>query len=360
MENANTALERDDGNATMRDIADALNISLATVSRALRRVHGINPETRARVMQTAAQLGYRMAKSYRNESLRGSKLHQVGVLINTPFTQVPAPYLTGMSDAAMTLNAALVVHYVRPETCDKILSPEFQPPALRANLLSGLILVFRWPMDVVQKLSRQIPTVSIVHKYSGLDVDMVGIDNEDGIEELVTHLHGLGHRKIGFFGRCNEVYWGKSRFGAYIAAIEGVGISYKSQWAVNVDYVDLSDYRLSWDRYCEQAERITRQEGVSAWISVTEPAGGRLYAWLTAHNLRVPEDVSVTGFHKPDDAHFSERPLTSVTASYEAIGAAALKRLLYRIQNPAETTRTILFPCELYPGETTSVPPNHH
>src|SRR4051812_42493513 len=95
--------------ATMQTIADHLNISVATVSRALRRVQGINPETRARIFDTAAQLGYRLPKSYRANVLASNgNLQHLGVFIETPQTNLPAPYLTGLSDASMRLNASLV------------------------------------------------------------------------------------------------------------------------------------------------------------------------------------------------------------------------------------------------------------
>src|SRR5205823_1650506 len=99
-------------------------------------------------------------------------------------------------------------------------------------------------------------------------------------------------------------------------------------------------------------------QGVRAWICVTETAGWELHAGLEARDFRIPEDVSVVGFHRPEGPTQWGPDLMSVSASYEAMGAAALKRLLYRIQNPAESTRTILVLPELYLG-TTAAPPPH-
>ena len=66
----------------------------------------------------------------------------------------------------------------------------------------------------------------------------------------------------------------------------------------------------------------------------------------------MPEDVSVTGFQRPSKREGTNVDLTSVGSSYEAIGAASLKRLQYRIKNPSETSRTVLFPCEYHAGTT--------
>jgi LacI family transcriptional regulator len=344
--------------ATMQTIAERLGLSVATVSRALRRIPGINPKTRARVMQTAAQMGYHLPKNYRSEPLDNGQLHHIGALIELPKNHMPPDaYIVGMSDAAMTLNASLVIHYVKAEHCERILQPEFQPRAMSAGLLSGLILVFRWPTEIVRELSRTRPIVSIAHKYPGVDTDMLGIDSHGGIDLLARHLHGLGHRKIGFFGRCGDLHWASARFGAYAAALTSLGLLYRPEWVVDVDLEHLTSYESSWDAYCSQVKGLV-EEGVRAWICASEPAGWQLTDWLRAHEIRVPEDVSVVGFHPPDKPEPGKPILTSVRASYEAIGAAALKRMLYRIQNPAESTRTILFPGELHIGQTTAPPPS--
>ena len=343
--------------ATMRTIAEQLDLSVATVSRALRRIPGINPETRARVIQTAARLGYNLPKAYRAEPLASGQLHHIGVLIEMPRNHMPPDgYIVGMSDAATVLNASLVIHYVKAEHCEQILEPEFQPRAMRSGLLSGLILVFRWPTEVVRELSRARPTVSIAHKYPGVDTDVLGIDNQDGIDAVVRHLYDLGHRKIGFLGRCGELHWAAVRFGAYAAALTSLGLPYRPEWVVDVDFERLTNLESNWDEYGEQAGRLA-DEGVRAWVCASEPAGWQLTDWLRKHGLRVPQDVSVAGFHAPDRPEMNKPRLTSVRASYEAIGAAALKRVLYRIQNPAESNRTILFPGELAVGETTAPPP---
>ena len=228
--------------ATMRTIAEQLDLSVATVSRALRRIPGINPETRARVMQTAAHLGYNLPKAYRPEPLANGHLHHIGVLIEMPKNHMPPDsYIVGMSNAATVLNASLVIHYVKAEHCEQILEPAFQPRAMSSGLLSGLILVFRWPTEVVRELSRVRPTVSIAHKYPGVDTDMLGIDNQDGIDALVRHLHGLGHRRIGFLGRSGELHWAAARFGAYVAALTSVGLTYRPEWVVDADFERLTD-----------------------------------------------------------------------------------------------------------------------
>ena len=338
----------------MHTIAERLDLSVATVSRALRRVPGINPETRARVMQMAAQLDYKLPNAYRSEPMQSKKLHHIGVLIETPADQRPADnYIVGMSDAALSLNASLVIHFVTPEHSRRILDPKYQPRAMSAGLLSGLILVYRWPVEIVQELTKTTLAVSIAHKYPGVDIDVLGIDNMSGIELLMNRLYDFGHRKIGFFGRCGALYWSTVRFGAYVTTLTNLGLSYKPGWVVDVGLGPLTNLDSDWSASCAKA-RALAEDGVTAWVCASEPAGWELMTCLQAGGIRVPEDVSVVGFHAPDQPLSGKPLLTSVKASYEAIGAAALRRILYRVQNPLETTRTILFPCELQVGNSTA------
>jgi LacI family transcriptional regulator len=195
-----------------------------------------------------------------------------------------------------------------------------------------------------------------MHRYPGTDTDMVGVDNQGGIFLLVEHLRELGHEKIGFLGRCGEIYWATARFGSYVSALNASGLEYDPAWVVDADAASLTDQRLGWESYLEKVESLI-QQGVRAWICAAEPVGARLHDWLVARGYSIPRDVSITGFHRPDKVSPGHPPLTSVVASYEAIGAAALKRLLYRIQNPSESTRTILFPCDIFPGATATIPP---
>jgi DNA-binding LacI/PurR family transcriptional regulator len=100
----------------------------------------------------------------------------------------------------MALNSSLVIHNVKPGECERVLDPAYQPRAMRSGLLSGIVLIFWWPVEVVRSLSQKLPTVSIMHKYPGTDVDMVGIDNEGGMEILIRELYNKGHRRIAFLG----------------------------------------------------------------------------------------------------------------------------------------------------------------
>lgn len=343
--------------ATMQDIAGRLNLSVATVSRAIRRLPGINAETRARVFKAASEIGYQLPGGEGVGDAENGSLQHIGVFLETEDSHLPSPYLTGMSEACTTLNASLVVHSVKPGECEAVLDPARAPRAMRSGLLSGIVLVHWWPLPVVKALSAKLPTVSIVHRYSGVDMDLVGIDNEGGMSLLMQELYARGHRKFAFIGRCGRLHWANARFGGYVAALSALGLDYDGRSIVDVDFETLTNFHASWERHADRVEAMVRRDGVTALVCASEPAGWGVHHHLTARGLRIPQDVSLTGFHRPSGERQPHPDLTSVGASYEAIGAAALRRLLSRIRNMADSPRTILFPCELYRGGTIGTAP---
>ncbi len=345
------------GSATMQDIANHLDLSISTVSRALRHLKGTNANTRARVLNAARELGYVVEEGKHSTPVKSQGLRHIGVFVETASNSPPPEYLNGMSGAAVQLGASLMLHYEEPDHCEHILNPLTQPSALRAGLLSGAVLVFWWPEKVVAELSRLLPVVSIMHKYPGLDTDMVGIDNEEGIRLLLRHLVDLRHRRIGFFGRSGHFHWAAARFAGYVLGLTQLNIPYNEALVCDAEYEDIKHYNAKWSQPCLEAERLVREENVTAFVCVSESAGWELHNHLTSKGIRIPEDVSITGFHRSGSPGNPMADLTSTSASYEALGAAALRRVFYRIQNPQESPRTISFQCRLYNGSTTGPAP---
>ena len=126
-----------------------------------------------------------------------------------------------------------------------------------------------------------MPTVSIAHRYPGVDIDCVSIDNQAGIELLVRHLEKLGHRKIGFFGRCRDVHWATVRFGAYVAALTNMGAEYRPGWVVDVDFDTLTRSR-TWFVYASTWQ-ILRE--------LSRPDSTRVASMAVAFHMRLTRPI---------------------------------------------------------------------
>src|SRR5271170_3302357 len=214
-------------------IAKQLDLAPATVSRALHQKPGINPETRERVHKLASKLGYSLRP--RNKSSSYTAADYLGVLVQTPKSHwAQFRYLVSMSDAAARLNTSLIVHYVGFGECTAMLNPDRQPSAMRDGRVKGVCLIHRWPYEVVEELSKRFACVSIMHSYPGLTVDVIELDHRSAMNQLVKHLHSLGHRRIGFFGYSTDLSWSGARFAGYAETLMKLGLEYNQKWVIPI------------------------------------------------------------------------------------------------------------------------------
>ncbi|MDX6765247.1 MAG: LacI family DNA-binding transcriptional regulator [Candidatus Methylacidiphilales bacterium] len=331
-------------------IAKKLGVSASTVSRALRNSPSIHPTTRERVLEVARSLGYQVEN--RNKSPQANRT--VLMLSQAGDASVDGAYLSGLSAASVEQNLTLISHHSRPEDCERLLDPQFQPNVLRSGEAQGVILLHRWPDSVVRYLADRIPVVTVVHTYPGVLLDCIGIQEREGMSLLVAHLVAQGARKIGFFGFCREVSWSRSRFGAYVEALAENGLPFQQDLVVETSLAETLDERQLAD--LAGASKVFQKmgEGVRHWVGASENLSQSIHGLALARGLSIPRDLALTGFHGASGSRAYGRPiLTTTLSSSEELGAAALRRLVTRITNPNESRRTILLPCEFLQGEST-------
>lgn len=312
-------------------------------------------------MRLAAQKGY-YASVFARKS-KNDKPLTLGVFIQddedkTAQRPMQNRLLVGMSEAAEALGVCLSICYAPLRNLERISEPAFQPVGLRENLFAGLILIHQYPETFIRRLSGHFPCVVMNNHTPGLPADYVGVDNSYAIGEIFNHLFNLGHRRIGFVGDEWNSSWLHVRFSGYMQSLCGHGLPYGPEM---VEW----DAGSSEEKTAALARRIAEKtrKGTTAWICENSVVGYDMLRRLTALGLRIPEDVSLTGFElvSHPDAYPGGpadcRQLTSLRAPFEELGAAAVQRLTERIKRPISPICRVLLQCELIKGQTTSHPP---
>ena len=339
-----------EGSANLSEIAERLDISIATVSRALRGIKGVHPTTRARILKVADEMGYDRDRKAETPA------RSILVLAQTRgINDAVQNILSGISEAAIDTNCMVMTHVLPFERCSEMLDSSRQLPALSKGLVDGALLVSRWPDEVVEGIARKLPVVSLIHQYPVDSMDRVGIDNESGMRKIISHLVGLGHRKIGFFGLQPDMSWSRARYGAFVETLIHQGLAEGMGCTISISLAEAMDESMiDASVYVPRVEEMLG-EGMTAMVCANDLLCYGISDALMKAGIRVPEDVSLTGFHFQSD-----RPgmpaLTTVSLSSEELGAAALRRLVRRLGAPSETGRTILLPCGLVVGSSTGVP----
>lgn len=314
--------ESTNARVTLRQIADRVELSQATVSRVLNgKGHGfISESTRRRVFRVAEELGYRIRGG-------GSDAQQVRTLalwIRNP----SAPYYAAMMRVMMESAATHHVELLARGFFDHGDWHASEPADARAaGQVDGVFAVdVRAAVEAhAISLGRQTPFVGMGSDYP-LDRDYVAFDAEHGIREAVEHLLTRGCRRIVHLSAfCSIEHIRVRRGNLYAEAVREAGLE-----PVIVTAADES--RAAARRaIADYVAQGGRPDGV---FCINDDVAIGAYAGLREAGLRVPGDVALVGFDAIDDGEYLEAPLTSVRQPIDQLVAAAWDVMFERLRSP--------------------------
>lgn len=335
-------------------IAERLNLSRTTVTRSLANHPSISAETRAKVLQMAADLGYTTTPGRTIRRKKLTKNVTVGVLIGV---RSPAPgtatfpfILKGIQQHAAIEKTKIDVYYQNPDEFDATGTRHRVFSHLRAANWRGVILIYPFDERSVQAIASRLPTVAALEDYLEQGVDSIDTDHATGIVKLVSRLAENGHRRIGFAAWHYPIggHWTTRRFAAYIEGLYSRGLEFNPEWAFNVCRLQPS---LTRDQLADAVAKRIREGHVTGWVCAADHQAYELVRDLQARGLKVPEDCSITGFDGIEPPYGLSQ-IATIRVPHEDIGAASLARVLNRITNPNAPSRKILVGAELIAGSS--------
>ena len=334
---------------SQQQIADKLNVSIATVSRSLKNDQAISPQTRALVLKTASQMGYEVlsARPRRTVIDAEPECFPICAMIQTDSRSgaiLVSGYLTGMSEAVCYCNSSLIVHYVPLKNRERAADPALLPTPLRNGNVNGVVLIHHYPQEVVAQFIRQYPCVSMGYDYYLPHLDVVDVNNVAMIRTMVERLYLHGHRQIAYVGEPASYSWARARFAGYIDGITSIGIGYLPE-----NVIDFSQHEFDASVAGRVARRI--REGVTGIVCACDDIAYRLMAMLRSLGIEVPRDVSVTGVDA-DPVPSGLVKLQSARFPGEYMGATAVSALIERKRHPAAPARQLLLEATIIDGES--------
>lgn len=338
---------------TMTALAEKAGVSRATVSHVLHERATslrISETTRNRVLEVAAQEGFRRNELFR--SAVSGKSYMIGFLVKSPRPEPVARILDGAVSAAETPGYTVKVLKVPENRLEKGLIDRCIQ--LRLAALVTLYL----PAADLEVLHRelavyQIP-LAVVDTHTPLDWGVrIEADDTQALALAVEHLTQLGHRKIGFLSGVPGALMSVQRETAFRAAMKRFGL--KSG--------PVAHGFLEAETMLEAARHLLQHEKPTAIIGLTDPAAMTVLRAARSLNLEVPRDLSVVGYGGMSLAEFSDPPLTTVVQPFEEIGQAAIEQLLQRVHNCAtdfeDSPHQAALPARLWVRESTGLVPQN-
>ncbi|GFN21903.1 LacI family DNA-binding transcriptional regulator [Thermanaeromonas sp. C210] len=328
---------------TIKDVARKAGVSVTTVSRVLNNSpHPISPETRQRVLEAVAELGFLPNAAARSLQLQETKT--IGLML----PDIANPYypgiVRGIEDVAHEEGYTIIL-------CNTDRSRERTSRylrVLREKRVDGIIFTGG---GVVEDACRdrffwreeEIPTV-VIGRHSA-DFPSVQIDNVAAAKGAIAHLISQGHRYIACITGPETSTTARDRLQGYREALAEAGLEYDAAMVVAGDFSPAGGYRA-----LEELLARPRLKFTALFTHNDLMAVGALKA-LADNGLSVPRDVAVVGFDDIPLASYVLPRLTTVAVPVYDLGVTAM-RLLRDLLQGREVAPVTTLPTELVVRES--------
>jgi LacI family transcriptional regulator len=311
--------------ATIRDVADAAQVSIATVSRVLNGNARVSDEARQRVEVAANQLDYWPNHAARSLTRRAADV--LGVLLPDLYGEFFSEVIRGIDSSVREHGQQILLSSTRART-EEVLSAA---RSMRGRV-DGLIIMA--PEAAGEKaigvIVRRYPTVLVGPRAIVKGCHTVSIANRKGAFRVVQHLIQNAEGPVAIIGGPPQNIDADARLRGYRDALLAAGIEPDPQWELPGEFTESSGYRAG----RELLERPARPRAV--FCANDSMAVGLLRAFRRA-GVRVPEDISIAGFDDIAIARHLDPPLTTARVDARRLGAEAV-RLLLEKERPSMDT----------------------
>jgi LacI family transcriptional regulator len=328
---------------TIRDVAAAAGVSVATVSKVINDRYGVAASTDARVRAVIEELGYEA--SITAQSLRNHRTNVLGILVADlePFS---TELLKGAADAIRDSGFELLVYSASGRSSDHVGWERRYLTRLSGTLIDGAVLVTPTVVDVVF----DAPIVAVDPHTGPSSLPTIDSDNLRGAQLATEHLIRLGHRRIAMITGRDDLQSAQLRERGFRHAMDKARLDVDDVLVVPGDY-DAATSAAS------AAELLALDAPPTAIFAANDVAAIAAIETATARGLRVPEDVSVVGFDNIPESVLCHPPLTTVAQPIREMGRRAIELLIGLLRGQDGTAHHVMLSTDLVVRQTTAPPP---
>ena len=332
---------------TIKHVAQLAGVSVSTVSHALSGKRPVSDETRARIFQAIAELGYQ--PSVTAQSLVTGRSRTIGILF--PLED------TGNGSASLNTIQLEMIMAANKVAQDNGYSLQLFTQAENetsvrtlCRICDGLLVSMVRLRDerVDFLLQEQYPFVVLGRPAHAENIVWVDTDFEDMVLRQIKHLAELGHRQIVFLDRPERLF--VEELGYTVRARQGylnACAALKLAPIVFTCEVSVEDGRHTMNRILDAHPALT---ALAAFNDVA--AVGAYYA-LRERGLRVPDDFSMITFTSPGFLQATMPFMTAMNNTGPSVSRTAAEMLLARLKGESVQSKHVLIKSELLPGQTT-------
>lgn len=308
---------------SLEEVARRAKVSTATVSRVLNNATLVKNSTRARVTRAIEELKYH--PNLHARSLAGGKSRTIGVIVSN----IENPFFLDIYKAVEAGAHAAGYEVIMANTDYR---SELLVTSIRLMIgrrVAGLAaIVSEMDPELIDELSGyKIPVVFYDVGVPRLNITNIRVNYRRGMEKLTDYLYSLGHRKLGFVGHHASLGPINERVNVVLESV--------------ARYPDVEVHTAADMDNLEGGRRATRallsaHPGLTAIVCVNDFMAVGAMREIRERGLRMPEDISVTGFDNVKLAQFCYPALTSVHIPRDQVGQIICDSLIPNSKAPLE------------------------
>lgn len=321
---------------SVKDVAARSGVSFQTTSKVLNGGGTVSEVTRARILQTASDLGY--VPNLQARSLVMQRTKTVGVITGDFSDPGLSRYLAGAEREARRQGYGLMLASIEAEGS----GTEYALPAMMERRVDGILLAAPQIEEdgaIAHVLDRTVPVVSLNHLH-GEAITTVAADDEQAGYVATRHLLERGHRVIGTLTGVRGLRLTQSRSRGYRKALDEAGVESAND-LVDEAGADVAGGMAALPRL------LQRRPDVTAIFCQHDLVAVGALAALGTLGKRVPDDCAVVGCDGLDSSAYTTPPLTTVRVPFYEIGAEAMRLLLKMVGDGSAPHREEHLPVHL-------------
>jgi LacI family transcriptional regulator len=328
---------------TAYDVAARAGVSVGTVSRFLTGNGYVGKASRERIAQAVDELGY--VRSNAASSLRTRKSGMLGFVVSdlrNPFT---AELAVAIQERAREVGCVVFLTHTMGE-------PERAAEAidqLQSHGVDGIIITPPASAQLVAKLAdlraAGTPVVGIGLRTDPQVIDLATVDTRSGAQQVVDHLVGWGHTRIGFLGSDRS----SGRYRGYKAGLRSAGIELEQ----DLIGIGAADQSAVWD---VATRMLGQRRPPTAVFGFNDATALAVLQRAYQMGIRIPEQLSVVGFDDVDLAAHSVPPLTTMAQPKGELGRRAVDMIIKQLEAGVGDPTTVTLTTELVVRASTGAP----
>lgn len=316
---------------TIKEISEALNVSVSTVSKALNDATDIAEDTKIRIRDYAKDVGYRLKTKHLAPRRICAMFERVD---SDTRNNILNHIVTAFNDVAIANNFEVIIDYVMLKPENFVLNDYL----IKNNFCAAFIVGMNFKSRIYKQIKHTtVPLVLLDNRISDApQIASVASDNTTAIVTAIKYLTKRGHSKIGFLMGEKDSQASAERLAGYISGLARAGIEFNS------DYIYYGDFTKSAG---EEAAMFFTETDVTAVICCSDIMAMGLIDGLKNCDKTVPDDVSVIGFDDLNLLKFTSYNLTTLKQDFNRLGEEAFNQIMDMLDG--KSAHQIMLNCKL-------------